>query len=81
MLASPLLTVASSLNSLAFSGSDSFQLPWKFHRDEKVKIIWDNSESAALVAPLSPEAQKKLVELAEDWFKAQPDFENDDEEE
>jgi hypothetical protein len=46
-----------------------------------MKIIWDNSESAAPVAPLSPEAQKKLVELAEDWFKAQPDFEDDDEEE
>lgn len=45
-----------------------------------MKIIWDNSESAAPVAPLSLEAQKKLLELAEDWFKAQPDFEDDDEE-
>lgn len=45
-----------------------------------MKIIWDNSESAAPVAPLSPEAQEKLLELAEDWFKAHPDFEDDDEE-
>ena len=45
-----------------------------------MKIIFDNSESAAPVAPLSSEAKEKLVELAEDWFKTGPDFEDDEDE-
>jgi len=45
-----------------------------------MKIIWDNNESAAPVAPLSLEAKDKLVEWAEDWFKTAPDFEDDDDE-
>lgn len=45
-----------------------------------MKILWDNSESAAPVAPLSSEAKEKLVELTEDWFKTAPDFEGDNEE-
>jgi hypothetical protein len=45
-----------------------------------MRIIFENSESAAPVAPLSSEAKEKLVELTEDWFKTAPNFEDDEEE-